>query len=62
MAKKLQITLKKSLIGRQPKHIQIAHQLGLRKINQAAEHNDNPAIRGLVAHINYLVDVEECKK
>ncbi len=60
MNKTIKITLVKSLIGRKPKHIEIAKQLGLRKMNSSVVHNDIPAIRGLVNVIYYLVDVEEC--
>ncbi|MDP3560812.1 MAG: 50S ribosomal protein L30 [Legionellaceae bacterium] len=59
MNKTIQIKLVKSLIGRLPKHIEIAKQLGLRKINSTVVHDDIPAIRGLVNAINYLVKVEE---
>jgi large subunit ribosomal protein L30 len=55
----IKITLVKSLIGRIPKHITIAKQLGLRKINSSVEHNDIPSIRGLVNSISYLLKVEE---
>jgi large subunit ribosomal protein L30 len=60
MDKTIQIKLVKSLIGRIPKHIHIAKQLGLRKINSTIVHKDTPAIRGLVNTIYYLVEVEEC--
>ena len=60
MDNKIKIKLVKSLIGRIPKHIVIAKQLGLRKINATTIHNDTPAIRGLVNVIYYLVEVEEC--
>ncbi|MCP0913828.1 MULTISPECIES: 50S ribosomal protein L30 [Legionella] len=56
---KIKITLVKSLIGRLPKHIEIARQLGLRKMNHSAIHQDIPQIRGLVNVISYLVKVEE---
>ena len=59
MEKTIKITLVKSLIGRKPKHINIAKQLGLGKINSSVSHNDIPAIRGLVNAINYLLLVEE---
>ena len=58
MAKEIKITLVKSLIGRIPKHITVAKQLGLKKINSVVVHNDTPAIRGLVDVIGYLVKVE----
>jgi large subunit ribosomal protein L30 len=60
MDKNIQIKLVKSLIGRIPKHILIAKQLGLRKINSTIIHRDTPAIRGMVNAIYYLVEVEEC--
>ncbi len=62
MKGKLKITLVKSLIGRLPKHIQIAKQLGLTKLNSSVVQPNNPAIQGLVYQINYLLDVEECAK
>lgn len=60
MDKTIKVTLVKSLIGRKPKHIQIAKQLGLKKMNNTCIHPDNPAIRGLVNAIYYMVSVEEC--
>lgn len=60
MDKTIKLTLVKSLIGRLPKHISIAHQLGLKKLNRTAQHKDTPAIRGLVNAISYLLKVEEC--
>lgn len=59
MGNTIKITLKKSLIGRKPKHREIARQLGLGKVNSSVDHQDTPAIRGLVNHINYLLLVEE---
>ena len=56
---KIMITLKKSLIGRKPSHIATASALGLRKINKTVTVNDNPAIRGMVNKIQYLLSVEE---
>lgn len=60
MENTIKITLVKSLIGRLPKHIEIAKQLGLRKMNKTVVHQDIPAIRGMVNVIYYLVEVEEC--
>ena len=62
MNNSLEIRLTKSLIGRIPKHIRIAKQLGLSKINRTKVHPDNPAIRGMLNIIDYLVDVKECAK
>ena len=60
MENKIKITLTKSLIGRLPKHIGIANQLGLRKMHRTVIHADNPCIRGMVNKIHYLLRVEEC--
>lgn len=62
MKKSLKITLTKSLIGRVPGHIVIANQLGLRKMHHSVTQPDNPAIRGMVNKINYLLTVEESGK
>ncbi|MFA6301953.1 MAG: 50S ribosomal protein L30 [Legionella sp.] len=59
MDKKIKITLVKSKIGRKPKHVSIVKQLGLGKTNSSVTHNDNPAIRGLINEISYLLLVEE---
>lgn len=62
MDSKIKITLVKSLIGRKPKHIEIAKQLGLTKLHRSKVHNDIPAIRGLLNQINYLLVVEEANQ
>lgn len=61
MAKQLKITLKKSLIGRKPKHKETARSLGLKRINQTVIRNDEPCTRGMVNQLNYLLTVEEIK-
>ena len=33
--------------------------LGIRRHQQAVVHNDSPAIRGMVAKVDYLVEVTE---
>jgi len=33
--------------------------LGLRKLGRVVEHNDNPAIRGMIEKVKHLVTVEE---
>lgn len=55
----LKITLTKSLIGRNEKHIATAHSLGLRKIGQTVEQPKNDATVGKINKISYLVSVEE---
>ena len=58
MAKKVKITLKRSLIGEKPKTRATARSLGLRKIRQTVEHADSPDLRGMLARVQHLVDVE----
>ena len=56
---KLKVTLVRSTSGRKKDQIATAHALGLTKIRQCKEHNDNPAIRGMINKISHLVKVEE---
>jgi len=57
--KKLRITQVRSRIGYKPKAKATLDALGLRKMNQTVEKNDNPAIRGMIKKIEYLLNVEE---
>jgi large subunit ribosomal protein L30 len=59
MANKLQITLTRSLIGRPEDQRQTVIALGLRKLNQTVEHQDNAAIRGMITKVAHLVTVKE---
>lgn len=59
MAKKLRITLKRSLIGRPESQRKTVQALGLRKLHQVVEQQDNPAIRGMVNQVNHLLEVQE---
>lgn len=59
--KQIKITQKKSLIGRIGKHRRTARALGLKKINHSVIKDDTPEIRGMVASIRYLLEVEEVK-
>lgn len=55
----LRITQVKSSIGYQKKARLTLEALGLRRIHQAVEKVDTPAIRGMVKKIDYLLKVEE---
>jgi large subunit ribosomal protein L30 len=59
MANKLQITLKRSVIGRLQDQKATVQALGLRKIHQTVVHEDNAAIRGMINKVSHLVLVEE---
>ncbi|WP_046176564.1 50S ribosomal protein L30 [Domibacillus indicus] len=59
MAEKLQITLTRSLIGRSKDQRETVKALGLRKMHQTVEQNDNQAIRGMINKVSHLVTVTE---
>ncbi|WP_425306202.1 50S ribosomal protein L30 [Columbia Basin potato purple top phytoplasma] len=60
---KLEITLKKSLIGRTPNQVKNANILGLKKINQKVIKEDIQVVRGILKKINHLVLIKEiCSK
>ncbi len=59
MAKQLKITLRKSLIGRNPKQRATIKALGLRKIGQTVTTDDTPQIRGMIHITDFMLDVEE---
>ncbi|WP_374720868.1 50S ribosomal protein L30 [Peribacillus tepidiphilus] len=59
MAKKLEITLTRSLIGRPEDQRITVKTLGLRKLHQTVVHDDNPAIRGMINKVSHLVTVKE---
>ncbi len=59
MAKNLQVTLKRSLIGRPEDQRVTVKTLGLRKLHQSVVHADNEAIRGMINKVSHLVEVKE---
>ncbi|MCJ7843069.1 50S ribosomal protein L30 [Lederbergia sp. NSJ-179] len=59
MANKLTITLTRSLIGRTESQRETIKALGLKKVNQTVEHEDNDSIRGMIHKVSHLVSVEE---
>ena len=62
MAKKLKITLVKSVIASNPKNRKIVEALGFTKLNQTIIRPDDAAIRGAIAHICHMVKVEEIEE
>ncbi len=59
MAKKLEITLTRSLIGRPQDQRVTVNTLGLRKMHQTVVLDDNAAIRGMINKVSHLVTVKE---
>jgi large subunit ribosomal protein L30 len=56
--KMLKATLMKSTIGAKPQLRATVESLGFRKMNQARELPDNPAVRGMLKAVAFLVAVE----
>jgi large subunit ribosomal protein L30 len=57
--KKIRITLVRSPIGFSYRQKATVKALGLRKMHQTIEHDDNPALRGMIAKVSHLLEVEE---
>ena len=56
---KLRIKWVKSAIGYSKDQKATIRALGLRKLQQTVEHEDHPALRGMIRKVNHLVKVEE---
>jgi large subunit ribosomal protein L30 len=52
------VTLRRSTIGEKPKTRATVEGLGLRKINQTVTQVDSPSLRGMLAKVSHLVEVE----
>jgi large subunit ribosomal protein L30 len=55
----LEITLRKSPIGRPPQHRQTLKTLGLTRLQKTVRHRETPAIAGMVRQISHLVEVRQ---
>jgi large subunit ribosomal protein L30 len=56
---KLEITWKKSAIGRPDRQARTIRALGLHKLNQTVEHEDSPQVRGMIQSVLHLVELKE---
>jgi large subunit ribosomal protein L30 len=56
---KLRVKWVKSAIGYSKDQKATIRALGLHKLQQTVEHEDNPAMRGMIRKVNHLVKVEE---
>ena len=59
MANKVKVTLTKSTIGATPKQKKIVEAMGLRKMHQSVELQDNEMTRGAVQQVCQLVTLDE---
>jgi large subunit ribosomal protein L30 len=57
--KKIRIRQVKSAIGTIRKHREVLRGLGLRRIRHEVVRPDTPAVRGAVAKVQYLLEIEE---
>lgn len=57
--KALRITLIRSTLGYSSKHKATVRALGLRRLHQTVEQADTPQLRGMLAKVAHLVEVEQ---
>lgn len=57
--KKLRITWTRSAIGYSEIHKATIRALGFHRLHETVEQMDSPAIRGMLAKIHHLVEIEE---
>lgn len=55
----IRIRLVHSSIGCPPKQRAVVRGLGFRKLQQVVERPDSPSIRGMIAKVPHLVEIEE---
>ncbi len=60
-ARTLRVRQVRSAIGSKPKHRGTLRALGLRGIGQVNELPDRPEIRGMLARVPHLIEVEEAQ-
>lgn len=57
--KVVRVTLVRSAIGYTYLQKRTVKALGLSRLHQTVEHVDSPALRGMIAKVSHLVEVEE---
>jgi large subunit ribosomal protein L30 len=56
---RLKVTQRRSVIDRPKDQKSTVRRLGLHRINDSVIKDDRPEIRGMIAKVRHLVDVEE---
>jgi len=59
VAKRIKITQVRSAVGRQKIQQRTLDALGIKRHQQSVVHNDTPAIRGMIAKLEHLLEVTE---
>lgn len=57
--KTIKVTLVRSPIGYPRRQKATVRALGLRRLNQTVEHQDSPALRGMLQAVIHLIRMEE---
>jgi large subunit ribosomal protein L30 len=57
--KTIRVTLRRSVIGEKPKTRATVEGLGLKRLHQTVEQTDSPTLRGMLARVRHLVEIEE---
>ncbi|MEI8131005.1 MAG: 50S ribosomal protein L30 [Leptolinea sp.] len=57
--KKVRITLVRSAIGYTKRTKRTVFALGLHRLHQVVEHVDSPVLRGMLAKVSHLIEIEE---
>jgi large subunit ribosomal protein L30 len=57
--KKVRVTLVKSPIGYTQRAKRTVYALGLHRMHQVVEHVDSPVLRGMLAKVSHLIEIEE---
>ncbi len=60
--RKLRVTLRKSTIGYSERQKATVRALGLRRLGQSVEQVDTPVLRGMIAKVSHLVEVQEVEE
>jgi large subunit ribosomal protein L30 len=56
-ARRLKLTLTRSIIGLSPRQEATVKALGLRRMNRSVVHEDTPTIRGMIAKVPHVLRV-----
>jgi large subunit ribosomal protein L30 len=58
---RLKVTQIRSGVGRPPPQRRTLRALGLKRVHHSVVQDDRPEIRGMIARVRHLVDIEEVK-
>jgi large subunit ribosomal protein L30 len=59
MSEEIKVTLVRSHIGKLPKQRAVLNGMGLKKINQMVVLRNTPEVKGMIAKVSHLVQVQE---